>query len=203
LLSRRAKICETLLFPSCSGWIRPFQTFCLASTAGILLVILLIARSRSRGAKAAVGIGCIVLLFGGLLLAAASAVLFYFTKPVMHSGPPSIPVQSPAPALLPALLPEVEAEANGKDANEALKSIAINVSGAVARPGFYQMRADATLIDALAAAGGWTDEAKLDEIFINDGGNGAKHDLLKILDGREPNPALAKGNNVFVARRKP
>lgn len=177
--------------------------FVVLLLGGILLVIILIARSRSRGAKAAVGIGCVVLLFGGLLLAVASVVLFSFTKPVMRAGPPSIPVQSPAPSLPPALLPEVEAEANGNDANEALKSIAINVTGAVARPGFYQLRADATLLDALAAAGGWTENAKLDEISINSGGNGAKHDILKILDGSEPNPALSKGHNVFVARRKP
>ncbi len=177
--------------------------FVVLFLGGILLLAILIARSKSRGSKAAIGIGCAVLLFGGLLLAAASVVLFYFTKPVMRSGPTSIPVQPPAPASPPALLPEVEAEANGNDANEALKSITLSVSGAVARPGSYTLRADATLIDALAAAGGWTDSAKLDEVFINDDRNGAKHDLRKILDGRAPNPALATGRNIFVSRRNP
>lgn len=164
--------------------------------AGALLVIRL-ARSRSGGARTAVGIGCAVLLLGALLLAAVSAVLFYFTKPVVRAGSASIPVQPPA------LLPAVETETRRPPESGAPLSIALTVQGAVARPGFYELRAEATLLDALAAAGGWTDDAKLDDVFIHDGGSGMKHDLRQILDGRAPNPALADGHNVFVARRKP
>jgi hypothetical protein len=171
----------------------------LLLVGGTLLVIRLV-RSRSGGTKA-LGTGCATLLLVGVLMTVVFGLMLYlyFTE----AAAPSTPSMVSAPTAPPALLPAVEAGSNGNDANEDLKSIALSVQGAVARPGFYQLRADSTLLDALAAAGGWTDNAKLDEVFINDGGNGQKHDLRKILDGRAPNPALAKGHNVFVARRKP
>jgi len=168
---------------------------------GIVIIVRLARSTRSTGGKT-VGIGCTVLLLAGLLLGLLPAVSYH----MLHSAR-NAAVQTMRQAKEMA---EIEAEAEESssrgrqtpDAPEAT-TIQLTVHGAVARPGKYSLPADATLLDALAAAGGWTEKAKLDEIWINDGGNDPKHDLRKILDGRDPNPVLDTVHDVFVARRKP
>jgi hypothetical protein len=174
---------------------------------GIGVIVRLARSSQSSGGKA-VGIGCTVLLLGGLLLGLVPATVYLsFRAKAVESARDWRQAQKEEMA-------KIEAEVEGRSEGRPLErpqfvpaaegpTIQIGVHGSVARPGTYTLRADATLLDALAAAGGWTDKAKLDEIFINFGGKGSAYDLRKILDGRDPNPALATGHNVFVARRKP
>jgi tRNA A-37 threonylcarbamoyl transferase component Bud32/capsular polysaccharide biosynthesis protein len=174
---------------------------------GIGVIVRLARSSQSRGSKAA-GIGCTVLLLGGLLLGLVPATVYLsFRAKAVESARDWRQAQKEEMAKIEA---EVEGRSEGRPVERPQfvpaaegPTIQIGVHGSVARPGTYTLRADATLLDALAAAGGWTDKAKLDEVFINFGGKGSAYDLRKILDGRDPNPALATGHNVFVARRKP
>ena len=163
---------------------------------GIVIVVRLARSTRSTGSKT-VGIGCTVLLLAGLLLGLLPAVSYYMLRSARNAAVLSERQEQEMAEI------EAEAERSSSQAASEATTIQLTVHGAVARPGEYTLRADATLLDALAAAGGWTDDAKLDEIFINFNGKGSAYDLRKILDGRDPNPALATGHNVFVARRKP
>jgi serine/threonine protein kinase len=163
---------------------------------GIVIIVRLARSTRSTGSKT-VGIGCTALLLAGLLPGLLPAVSYYRLHSARNAA-----VLSERQAREMAEI-EAEAERSSSQAASEATTIQLTVHGAVARPGKYTLRADATLLDALAAAGGWTDKAKLDEVFFNDGGNHTKHDLRKILDGRDPNPALAAVRSVFVARRKP
>jgi hypothetical protein len=163
---------------------------------GIVIIVRLARSTRSTGIKT-VGIGCTALLLAGLLPGLLPAVSYYRLHSARNAA-----VLSERQAREMAEI-EAEAERSSSQAASEATTIQLTVHGAVARPGKYTLRADATLLDALAAAGGWTDKAKLDEVFFNDGGNHTKHDLRKILDGRDPNPALAAVRSVFVARRKP
>ncbi len=172
---------------------------------GGIVIIARLARSKQSGGGKALGIGCTVLLLAGVLLGLVPvALLFFYRAMSMENQSDQRMRQSQAKAEIEAQAERSSSRKPGSIASPKATTITLTVHGAVARPGPYTLRPDATLLDALAAAGGWTDKAKLDEVWINvDGGNGPKHDLRKILDGRDPNPALAKGKSVFVARRKP
>jgi capsular polysaccharide biosynthesis protein/tRNA A-37 threonylcarbamoyl transferase component Bud32 len=168
---------------------------------GIVIIVRLARSTRSTGSKT-VGIGCTVLLLAGLLLGLIPALLYYTFRTANIA---SLEREQQAREMH-----RIEAEAKrnslrkpGPTPAPEAQPIELTVHGAVARPGKHTLRADTTLLDALAAAGGWTDKAKLDEIFINFDGKGSSYDLRRILDGRDPNPALASGHNVFVARRQP
>jgi predicted Ser/Thr protein kinase len=163
---------------------------------GIVIMVRLARSTRSTATKAA-GIGCTVLLLAGLLLGLLPAVSYY----MFHSARNAAVLSERQEQEMAQI--EAEAERSSSQAAPEATTIQLTVHGAVARPGKYTLRPDATLLDALAAAGGWTDKAKLDEVFFNDGGNHTKHDLRKILDGRDPNPGLSTVRSVFVARRKP
>ena len=164
---------------------------------GGIVIIVRLARSKQSGGSKALGIGCMVLLLAGLLLGLIPAALLFIYRATEDQNSQTMR-QAEAMAEI-----EAEAERSSSQAAPEAATITLTVHGAVARPGKHTLRPDATLLDALAAAGGWTDNAKLDEVYINFDGKGSAYDLRKILDGRDPNPALATGHNVFVARRKP
>ena len=168
------------------------------------MIIARLARSKQSGGGKALGIGCTVLLLAGVLLGLVPVALIFFYRAMqMENQSAQRMRQSQAKAEFEAQAERGSLRKPGSIPSPKATTITLTVHGAVARPGPYTLRPDATLLDALAAAGGWTDDAKLDEIFINFNGKGSAYDLRKILDGRDPNPALATGHNVFVARRKP
>jgi len=79
------------------------------------------------------------------------------------------------------------------------------VMGAVARPGLYDHRQGMRLIEALAAAGGPTDKAKLDKVLVYSGEQALEVALGKAdaknlsLDPKgSNNPALNSGDIVIV-----
>ena len=171
---------------------------------GGIVIIVRLARSKQSGGSKALGIGCTVLLLAGLLLGLVpAALLFFYRAMALEDQSAQRMRQAEAMAEIEAQPEPSSSRKPGSIASPEATTIQLTVHGAVARPGKYTLRADATLLDALAAAGGWTDKAKLDEVFFNDGGNHTKHDLRKVLDGRDPNPALSTVHSVFVARRKP
>lgn len=171
---------------------------------GGIVIIARLARSKQSGGGKALGIGCTVLLLAGVLLGLVPvALLFSYRALSMDNQSAQRMRQSQAKAKFEAQAERSSSRKQGSIPTPEATTITLTVHGAVARPGPYTLPPDATLLDALAAAGGWTDKAKLEEVFTNGGGNGAKHHLRKILDGRDPNPALDVDDNVFVARRKP
>ena len=64
--------------------------------------------------------------------------------------------------------------------------VRVSVAGAVAKPGFYFVASDAALSDALTAAGGPTQDAKLDKVRIERAGT-------RILQGNELRLAFTEG----------
>ena len=80
--------------------------------------------------------------------------------------------------------------------------ISLKISGAVARPGTYSLRGDANMLDALAVAGGWNDDADLGAVSLIRSDGISKHDAIGILDGLTVNPALAGCSEVRVPRQQ-
>ena len=76
------------------------------------------------------------------------------------------------------------------------------VEGSVNRPGVFDIRGNATLIEALAMAESPTKFADLDEIFVFrriDGQmRGARFDLQRIRAGIDPDPQILAGDRVVV-----
>jgi hypothetical protein len=173
---------------------------------GIVVIVRLFRSSRSAGNKA-LGIGCTVLLLGGLLLGLVPATIYFsFRNWSIESAKGLRAYQDEELAGIAD-----EAERRSKGMPEAVRtppvpeSITVTVSGAVAWPGKHALRPDATLLDALAAAGGWTDDANLDRISIHQGVIAPSIKLRDILEGRAPNPVLNAGNRVLIVvhRRNP
>lgn len=88
----------------------------------------------------------------------------------------------------------------------APRPLTINVLGAVNRPGAYSLPAGATLLDAIAAAGGGSPVAHLRKLSLVRGPAGEKpavtsHDAEAILRGQAPNSALLDRDTVFIPER--
>ena len=91
------------------------------------------------------------------VLAGAAAAVWALTRPP-DQGPPLedlLPTVAPLPAAA-AVAPTQSVEAD----------IVVHVAGAVMRPGVVEIPADARVADAVAAAGGATDDADLDRINL-------------------------------------
>jgi protein involved in polysaccharide export with SLBB domain len=67
--------------------------------------------------------------------------------------------------------------------------VRVSVAGAVAKPGFYFVPADAALSDALTAAGGPTQDARLDKARVERVGK-------RVLEGKELRLAFAEGRTL-------
>jgi protein involved in polysaccharide export with SLBB domain len=67
----------------------------------------------------------------------------------------------------------------------------------------YSLRPDATLLDAIAAAGGWTSDGDTSAIILTVAGSDHPevHGLGAILHGEAVNPGLGAGATVFVPTR--
>lgn len=86
------------------------------------------------------------------------------------------------------------------------RPLTINVLGAVNKPGAYPLPAGATLIDALAAAGGTNRHADTRKVSIVRGPAGEKpsvnvHDASTILRGQLANPPVLDRDTVFVPEK--
>ncbi len=84
-----------------------------------------------------------------------------------------------------------------------VRSFKISVLGMVKTPGRYVLQSHTTILDALALAGGFSDFAKRDRIFVTRRGpNGPQRihfDYLRVLDGNDSeNFALVPGDIVIV-----
>ncbi|KJE26157.1 competence ComEA helix-hairpin-helix repeat region domain protein [Geobacillus kaustophilus] len=90
---------------------------------------------------------------GVLLLFAVAAGLWVFRHPTDEKGQ--------------VVLPAAETDAAQSEAKkeEAPKTAVVDVKGAVAKPGVYEVAADARIRDVIVLAGGLTDEA--DETKVN------------------------------------
>ena len=78
--------------------------------------------------------------------------------------------------------------------------ITIQVLGEANRPSNYQVPSDSSLLDAIAIAGGWTEEADIKKIMIKQDGKPeeAIFDLEAILNGTAVNPVLAPNSTILI-----
>ena len=166
----------------------------LVVVGGIVVVFLFARSKRSAGAKVA-GIGCTVLLLGALVAGLAALVI----NSMYHRERTGVArMEAEETAARERVMSRIEAETR---TDVVAPVLTVRVHGAVARAGQYTLRPGATLLEAVAAAGGWTERAKPAEVYLTSGDDDAKHDLLGILHGGAPNPILKAGDSVFVARR--
>ncbi|OPX04686.1 helix-hairpin-helix domain-containing protein [Geobacillus proteiniphilus] len=91
---------------------------------------------------------------GVLLLFAAAAGLWVFRHPTDEKGQVVLPTAA-----------ETDAARPEEKKDEAPKTAVVDVKGAVAKPGVYEVAADARVRDVIALAGGLTNEA--DETKVN------------------------------------
>lgn len=75
------------------------------------------------------------------------------------------------------------------------------VRGEVQRPGRYPMGGDISLIQALSAAGGYTDYARRSRISIIRGGESLSFNASRIERQRDPDPLIKPGDIIIVNRR--
>ena len=84
----------------------------------------------------------------------------------------------------------------------------VSIVGEVARPGVYQLQRGAKLLDAIAAAGGATARASLDNVTVYAAGQADQADKRAIGEGRvlfagsaQDNPELSPGDMVVISSR--
>ena len=85
-------------------------------------------------------------------------------------------------------------------------SIWVTIFGAVQKPCVTELPDDCTILSALAAAGGWSNAAKVDKVVLLRGEPGKKLErtecnIKAILAGAAPAVALHGGDVVFVEER--
>ena len=87
------------------------------------------------------------------------------------------------------------------------RGVRVNVIGAVNRPGSWVLPANPTLLDALAAASGWTAAADIKKVSILPPSTSttpaalAHHDVSAILKGQAPNPTIPAQATVILNER--
>lgn len=112
---------------------------------------------------------------------------------------------------IPQLEQEIESRYGAKylqspDVTIFLKESArqrVTVDGEVARSGLYPVASNATLLDAIALAGGMKDIADTGKVYVyRDAGNGTKlvanYDVKQIRNGKARNPRIFGGDVVIV-----
>lgn len=85
-------------------------------------------------------------------------------------------------------------------------AISINVLGEVNNPGAYTVPANASLLDAVAAAGGWTKQANTKKVSLVRGAAGTTpkvtfHNMGILLEGQGVSPPLQKGDTIYLKER--
>lgn len=75
------------------------------------------------------------------------------------------------------------------------------VQGEVQRPGRYPLSGELTLLQAVSAAGGYTDYANPKRIRIRRGGDARRFNARRIERRRETDPLIRRGDIVVVPRR--
>jgi protein involved in polysaccharide export with SLBB domain len=82
--------------------------------------------------------------------------------------------------------------------------IKITVLGEVAKPGRYELRKDASLLDAIASAGNLTRGASKAAFYVHRQGKVSKIDIKALIRGNpEANVLLEDGDSVFVPADPP
>ena len=89
---------------------------------------------------------------------------------------------------------------------QSTPTITINILGEVRNPGVYQISTSGTLIDAVAAAGGWTEKADTEKVSLVRGTAGEvpkvfKFDLSSILNGKAAAPAVHERDTLYVTKK--
>jgi polysaccharide export outer membrane protein len=78
----------------------------------------------------------------------------------------------------------------------------VTVEGEVNQPGVYEIKGNASLLEALAMAHSPTEVAALDEVIVfrtvNGKRTGARFDLQRIRAGRDPDPLILGGDRIVV-----
>lgn len=81
--------------------------------------------------------------------------------------------------------------------------ISVNCLGEIKQPGSYRLPPDGSLLDALAAAGGWTPKANLQKAAVLRPGAAQPeiHDISAILQGKAINPMLGDRDIVTFSEK--
>ncbi|SMQ63653.1 ComEA family DNA-binding protein [Agreia sp. VKM Ac-1783] len=103
-------------------------------------------------ARLSIGVGA------GIVIVLAVLVVAVLVSALAPRGSSEVLVTNPDAAQSDSPLDEAGATAGDGDARDA-PVIYVHVLGSVARPGLYQLREGARIVDAIAAAGGYTDVA--------------------------------------------
>jgi competence protein ComEA len=103
-------------------------------------------------ARLSIGVGA------GIVIVLAVLVVAVLVSALAPRGSSEVLVTNPDAAQSDSPLDEAGATAGDRDARGA-PVIYVHVLGSVARPGLYQLREGARIVDAIAAAGGYTDVA--------------------------------------------
>ena len=169
--------------------------FLLAIVAGVGIgIVKLIRSSQSTAVKAAGIAGLLVGIMLLLLLGLTAANYWYFVKQgELAEQQMSREAQAARERAQLEMLPVVEAET----------VIDVIIEGPVLRPGSHRLRSGATLLDALAAAGGWTEEADLSSVILRHGDEEVKCNLDEIVSGSAADPVLGMHRQIIVSSLQP
>lgn len=116
-------------------------------------------------------------------------------------------LNAPYSQLKDALLDHARKSTQARPTDDALPQVRVNIIGAVNRPGSHQLPRQPTLLDAIAAAGGWTSSANLRKVSLLLASSETPptppetHDVTAILAGRAPNPALPANSTLTIPER--
>ena len=131
-------------------------------------------------------------LSGGFIVSTDGALEHPIYKSVIVAG---VPLDSARARIASVLVQYMQ---NPQFVMEAF--FRVLVAGEVRLPGVYAVREYATLIQAVTAAGGPTDLARLDRVFLVRRGITTTVDLTK-LGGAVGNTSMLSGDQLFVSRR--
>ena len=169
--------------------------FLLAVVAGVGIgIVKLIRSSQSTAVKAAGIAGMLVGIMLLLLLGFMAANYWYFVKQgELAEQRMSREAQAARERAQLEMLPVVEAET----------VIDVIIEGPVLRPGSHRLRGGATLLDALAAAGGWTEKADLSQVILRHGDEEVTCHLDEIINGSTADPVLGMHRQIIVSSLQP
>ncbi|MCU0797488.1 MAG: protein kinase [Akkermansiaceae bacterium] len=164
--------------------------------AGIYAVVKTLRSKKHVGIKIAVVAGlvlaCFLLLLGGPM----AVSLHYFRLHQDFARTKSIEAKALQRTTTEETLTEPEV-------TDREFSIHVNVLGEVDFPGSHRLETGGTLLDALAVAGGWTEEADLGKVVLQLDSEKKEYDLEKIARGLAADPVLRNHHQVIVPTTSP